>query len=94
MKPSFEWDEEKAKANLKKHRVGFDEATTVFTDPFSITNHDPDHSASEHRYIDIGSSDKGRVLVVVYTERGSTIRIFSCRKATASERKLYEEGHD
>jgi hypothetical protein len=94
MKLGFEWDEEKAKANLKKHRVGFDEATTVFTDPFSITIHDPDHSADEQRYIDIGSSDEGRVLLVVYTERGSTIRIVSCRKATPSERKLYEEGND
>ncbi len=94
MKLSFEWDEEKAKANLKKHRVGFDEATTVFTDPFSMTIHDPNHSADEQRYIDIGSSDKGRVLVMVYTERGSTIRIISCRKATPSERKRYEEGKD
>lgn len=94
MKLSFEWDEEKAKANLKKHRVGFDEATTVFTDPFSITIHDPDHSADEQRYIDIGSSDKGRVLVVVYTKRGSNIRIVNCRKVTPSERKLYEEGND
>ncbi|MDP3090507.1 MAG: BrnT family toxin [Nitrospira sp.] len=94
MKLSFEWDEEKAKANLKKHRVGFDEATTVFTDPFSMTIHDPEHSADEQRYIDIGSSDKGRVLLVVYTERGSTIRIVSCRKATPSERKLYEEVTD
>ena len=94
MKLSFEWDEEKAKANLKKHRVGFEEATTVFTDPFSMTIQDPDHSADEQRYIDIGSSDKGRVLVTVYTERGSTIRIISCRKATPSERKRYEEGKD
>ena len=94
MKLSFEWDEEKAKANLKKHRVSFDEATTVFIDPFSITIPDPDHSADEQRYIDIGSSDKGRVLVVVYTERGSNIRIISCRKATPSERKLYEKGGD
>ncbi len=94
MKLSFEWDEEKTKANLKKHRVGFEEATTVFTDPFSMTIQDPDHSADEQRYIDIGSSDKGRVLVTVYTERGSTIRIISCRKATPSERKRYEEGKD
>ncbi len=94
MKLSFKWDEEKAKANLKKHRVGFDEATTVFTDPFSMTIHDPDHSADEQRYIAIGSSDKGRVLVMVYIERGSTIRIISCRKATPSERKRYEEGKD
>jgi len=91
MKLSFEWDEEKAKANLKKHRVSFDEATTVLIDSFSITIPDPDHSVDEQRYIDIGSSDNGRVLVVVYTERGSNIRIISCRKATLSERKRYEE---
>lgn len=93
MKLHFEWDEEKAKASLKKHGVGFDEATTVFTDPFSITIHDPDHSADEQRYIDIGSSDKGRVLVVVYTERGSNKRIVSCRKAAPSERTRYEENN-
>jgi hypothetical protein len=74
MKLRFEWDEEKAKANLKKHKVDFDEATTVFTDPFSITIDDPDHSVDEQRYIDIGSSAADRVLVVVYTERGSNIR--------------------
>lgn len=90
MKLNFEWDEEKAKANLKKHRVSFEEATTVFLDPFSMTNPDPDHSLDEQRYIDIGSSDNGRVLIVVYTERGSNIRIVSCRKATPSERILYE----
>jgi len=94
MKLNFEWDEEKAKANLKKHRIGFEEATTVFIDPFSITIPDPDHSVVEQRYIDIGSSDKGPVLVVVYTERGASIRIISCRKATPSERKLYEEGNE
>ena len=92
MKLNFEWDEEKAKANLKKHRVSFDEATTIFIDPFSVTIPDIDHSLSEQRHIDIGSSDNGRVLVVVYTERGSNIRIISCRKATLSERKRYEEG--
>lgn len=94
MKLNFEWNEEKAKANLKKHRVSFNEATTLFIDPFSVTIPDPDHSVSEQRYIDIGSSDKGRVLIVVYTERGSSIRIISCRKATSLERKLYKEGDD
>lgn len=94
MKLGFEWDDEKAKANFKKHRVGFDEATTVFTDPFSVTIPDPGHSANEQRYVDIGSSDKGRVLVVVYTERGSNIRIISCRRATLSEQTLYEEGNE
>jgi uncharacterized DUF497 family protein len=94
MKLNFEWDEEKAKANFKKHRVSFDEGTTVFIDPFSMTISDPNHSVDEQRYIDLGSSDKGRVLVVVYTERGSHIRIISCRKATSSERQLYEQGGD
>ena len=88
---NFEWDEEKAKANLKNHRVSFDEATTVFSDPFSITIPDPAHSADEQRYVDIGSSDRGRVLVVVYTERGTNIRIISCRKVTPIERRRYEE---
>ena len=91
MKRGFEWDEEKAGANFKKHRIGFDEATTVLSNRYSLTIHDPDHSAREHRYIDIGASDKGRVLVVVYTERGSNIRIVSCRRATRAERKRYEE---
>ncbi len=77
-----------------KHRVSFDEATTVFMDPFSITIPNPDHSGDEQRYIDLGSSDKGCVLVVVYTERGLNTRITNCRKATSSERKLYEEGSD
>jgi len=89
---NFEWDEEKAKANLKNHRVSFEEATTVFSDPFSITIPDPDHSTEEERYIDIGNSDRGRVLVVVYTERETTIRIISCRKVTPTERRRYEEG--
>jgi uncharacterized DUF497 family protein len=92
MKLSFEWDEEKAKLNLKKHRASFEEATTVFLDPFSMTIPDTTHSVDEQRYIDIGISDKDRVLVVVYTERGSNIRIISCRKTTPSERTLYEGG--
>ena len=94
MKLKFEWDEEKAEASLKKHKVSFDEATTVFIDSFSITIPDSEHSVDEQRYIDIGSTDKVRVLVVVYTERGANIRIISCRKAIPSERKLYEEGND
>jgi len=91
---NFEWGEEKATANLKKHGIGFDEAATVFGDPFSITMPDPDHSVNEQRYVDIGSSDKGRVLVVAYTQCGSSIRIISCRKATPSERRFYEEGNE
>ena len=89
---NFEWDEAKARANVRSHRVTFDEATTVFSDPFSLTILDAGHLAAEKRYIDLGISDKMRVLVVVYTERGSTIRIISCRKATSIERRRYEEG--
>lgn len=90
MKLNFEWDEEKAKTNIKKHGISFDEAITVFLDPFSMTISDPNHSVDEQRYISIGSSGQGRVLVVVYTERRSNTRIISCRKATPTERKQYE----
>jgi uncharacterized protein len=93
MKSGFEWDEEKARANLRKHGISFEEAITVFLDPFSATIADPHHSAVEQRYIDIGNSERSRVLVVVYTERGVSIRIISCRKATPAERRIYEEGH-
>jgi uncharacterized DUF497 family protein len=86
-----EWDEEKAEENLKKHRVGFNEAATVFADPFVVTIPDPDHSQEEQRFIDIGISEKGQLLVVIYTERGMNLRIISCRRATRPERKCYEE---
>lgn len=88
---TFEWHVEKARENLKKHNVSFEEARTVFNDPFSITIADPEHSTDEDRYIDIGLSAKGQILVVVYTERGSNIRIISCRKATNAERRVYEQ---
>jgi uncharacterized DUF497 family protein len=92
MELNFEWDEAKAKQNIEKHPgISFDEAKTVFNDEYSITIDDPDHSINEHRYIDIGYSAKGRILVVVYTERNGNIRIISARKATLSERKQYEE---
>jgi uncharacterized DUF497 family protein len=94
MELSFEWDEEKASANLRKHGISFDEAAMVLADPFSLTIPDPGHSLDEQRYIDIGASEKGRVLVMVYTERGTRIRIISCRKATPSERRIYEEGRE
>jgi uncharacterized DUF497 family protein len=91
MKPIYEWDEKKAKQNLRKHRVPFDEAETVFDDPLSITIRDPDHSEAEERFIDIGQSDKGRILVVSYTERGLRTRLIMARLATRAERKKYEE---
>ena len=86
----FEWDERKAYENLRKHDASFDEAVAVFLDPLSMTLSDEDHSIGEHRYIDLGLTRKGRLLVVVYTERGERIRIISCRTATAAERKTYE----
>ena len=91
MKLTFEWDEEKAEANLRKHRVSFEEARTVFGDPLSITMADPTHSPGEERFVDIGCSVRQRILVVVYAERGANIRIISCRKATQHERERYEE---
>jgi len=86
----FEWDREKAKKNLRKHRESFDEAMTVFYDPLSATFNDPDHSIDEERFITIGYSPHGRLLVVSHTERGKTIRIISARSATAHERKRHE----
>jgi uncharacterized DUF497 family protein len=86
----FEWDEDKAAANVQKHGVSFDEAVTVFSDAYSSTIPDPAHSAEEERFVDIGRSASGRLLVVVYVERGTRIRIISCRKATPAERRQYE----
>ena len=87
----FEWDEAKAVVNSHKHGVSFEEATTVFADSLSITVSDPLHSQEESRYIDIGRSFEGRLLVVVYTEERSTIRLISSRQATKAERRIYEE---
>jgi uncharacterized DUF497 family protein len=86
----FEWDREKAKKNLTKHNVSFDEAMTVFYDPLSATFDDTDHSIDEERFITIGYSSYGRLLVVSHTERGKTLRIISARRATAHERKRHE----
>lgn len=88
---NFEWDEDKALANFKKHRVTFEEARTVFADPFAVTINDPKHSIGEHRFIDIGMSKDQRVLVVSYTERNRKIRLINGRKATVKERRIYEE---
>jgi uncharacterized DUF497 family protein len=87
----FEWDAEKAAANLKKHGVSFGEATTVFGDDLSLTFADPDHSDDEQRFITMGQSDFGRVLVIAHTDRVDKIRIISAREATRAERKTYEE---
>ena len=91
MNYNFEWDPEKARRNLRKHRVSFDEAVTAFYDPLSATLDDPDHSDEEQRYITIGFSSQGRLLVVGHTERGEIVRIISARRATAHERKRHEK---
>jgi len=87
----FEWDVEKARANVRKHRVPFEEAATVFGDPLSITIPDPLHPKEEERYVIIGRSHRERTLVVVHTERGERIRIISARTASRGERRQYEE---
>ena len=86
----FEWDDDKAAGNLKKHSVSFDEGTTIFNDPMIATIPDPDPSKQEERCISIGISVQSRLLVVVHTEREDRIRLISCRKATSAERKYYE----
>lgn len=86
------WDEQKAVANLSKHGVSFEEAKTVFDDPLYVDFHDPDHSFDEHRYIIIGESRQGRLLMVSYAERGDDIRLISSRELTPAERTIYEEG--
>jgi uncharacterized DUF497 family protein len=88
---AFEWDTNKAKGNLAKHGVSFEESSTVFGDPRSLTIPDPVHSQAEQRFITIGSSHRGKLLVVVHTERGDNIRIISARPASRRERQSYEE---
>jgi uncharacterized protein len=88
----IEWDPRKAKLNLKKHGVAFEEAATALSDPMAVTGADPDHSDYEDRYITFGISAKNRGIVVSHTEEGETIRLIGARKASKGERKLYEEG--
>ncbi|MBF0290280.1 MAG: BrnT family toxin [SAR324 cluster bacterium] len=87
---TFEWDPNKAKINMERHGISFDEASTAFQDPLSLTIDDPLHSEYEDRFILIGLSHRNRMLVVVHTERGDNIRIISARKMTKQERKYYE----
>ena len=95
MSVRFEWDDGKAKANVKKHKVTFDEASTVFADPLAKIFDDSEHSAEELREIIIGHSAENRLLLVSFTERGrDLVRIISARVATRNERKAYEENED
>jgi uncharacterized DUF497 family protein len=86
----FEWDEQKAKTNQRKHNISFEEACTVFDDPLSINFDDPDHSTEENRYIIIGLSNQGRFLFVSHTDRNHKIRLISARLVTPKERRYYE----
>lgn len=86
----FEWDRDKASSNLKKHKVSFDEAVTVFYDPLAATFNDPDHSVGEERFLTVGYSFRGRLLVVSYAEAATIIKIISARRTTAKERRRHE----
>jgi uncharacterized DUF497 family protein len=87
----FEWDQKKAGLNLRKHNVGFDEASTVFGDPLALLMPDPDHSVGEMRYVLLGMSNQQRLLVVAFAERSPRTRLISARLATRQERRKYEK---
>jgi hypothetical protein len=88
----FEWNDDKAASNLSKHEVSFEEAKTVFDDPLYVDFYDPDHSEDEERYLIVGQSSRGQLLIVSYTERDDSIRLISAREVTRTEREAYEEG--
>lgn len=87
----FEWDPAKAKSNLRKHHLSFHEAGTVFGDPLASTFPGPDHSIGERRYVTIGLTERGTVVVVAHVDLGRRIRIISARPATRRERRFYEQ---
>ena len=87
----FEWDPEKARSNLRKHKVSFEEAATALRDPMAATGCDPDHSVGEERFVTFGVSERRRFLVVAHTEENDILRIISARVASKRERKIYEE---
>jgi len=88
---NFEWDDKKAKSNLIKHKISFEEASTAFGDDLSITIEDPLHSDNENRLILIGKSNNNKTLIVVHIEQTDSIRLISARKATKKEQKFYKE---
>jgi len=89
---TFEWDRRKARSSADKHGVSFEEAATAFADPLSLTLPDPLHSEGERRYVLLGETSAGRLVVVVHAERQDAIRIISARRATRQERRAYEDG--
>jgi uncharacterized protein len=88
----FEWDNNKAESNFRKHGVTFEEAVTVFADPYLLFTEDSKHSEGEEREWAIGEAENGSMIVVVFTMRGEKLRIISARKATKRERRRYEQG--
>jgi uncharacterized DUF497 family protein len=90
----FEWNPEKAKSNLAKHNVSFEEASTVFANPLSETFDDPDHSEDEQRFIIIGHSDNERLLFISHADDGEKVRIISAREVKRAERNQYEQGFE
>jgi hypothetical protein len=88
----FEWHRDKADQNLKKHGVSFEEAMTVFSDELADTFFDPMHSDEEDRFVTIGRSQAGRIILVSHTERNANVRVISAREATRRERMDYEDG--
>jgi uncharacterized DUF497 family protein len=88
----FEWDPDKAERNVAKHGVSFEEASGAFADPLSITIADPDHSEDEARFLLIGLTESGKLVVVSHVERGETLRLINARLATRHERRTYEDG--
>jgi uncharacterized DUF497 family protein len=87
----FEWNEVKARDNARKHNVTFEEGSSVFHDLLLVTFPDDEHSITEDQFISLGRSERGRILLVVHTDRGNAIRLISCRKATAAEQQTYEQ---
>ena len=89
----FEWNDDKAAENLRKHRVDFEEAASIFNDELMITEADWVHSDEEDRYVSLGLSNTNKLLVVIYTERVRSIRIISAREPTAKEKRSYEHSN-
>ncbi len=94
MTTNFEWDKDKAKINLRKHDISFNEAKTVFEDTYSLTLDDPTHPILEDRFLTISYSSQNRLLLVVHAERQENIRIISARRVTKHERKIYEQSNE
>jgi uncharacterized DUF497 family protein len=88
----FEWDREKARQNSNKHGVSFGEASEVFGDALAANVEDTTHSTYENRFVIVGQTLKRKILLVVYSERGNSVRIISARTATRQEVRIYEEG--